>query len=184
MISLNFTPSKEMGIRRGLLLLLAIITAIIQHTPGFRLTLGSLSPMLLVPFVVCVAMYERSLQGLVFGFISGALWDFATSGADGMFTLMLSVIGFGLGVMITLYLRNRLVTAVFLSFVSSLAVSVAYWLVTVLRKGYDGTWEILFTHFLPLAVYSVLFVFVYYYLVGFIIKATSNTENARQTYVR
>ena len=181
---MNFTPSKEIGIRRGLFVLLAVLTAIFQHTPGFRLTVGSLSPMLLVPLVICVAMYERSLTGLFMGLLSGLLWDFATSGADGMFTLMLSVIGFGIGVLITLYLRNRLVTAVFLSFVSSLAVSVAYWMLTVLRKGYDGTWEILFTHFIPLAVYSALFVFVYYYLVGFIIKATSNTDGARQTYIR
>lgn len=181
---MNFTPSKEMGLRRGLFVLLAVLTAIIQHTPGFRLTVGNLSPMLLVPLVVCVAMYERSLAGLFMGLLSGLLWDFATSGADGMFTLMLTVIGFGIGMLITLHLRNRLVTAVVLSFASSLAVSVAYWAVTILRKGYDGTWEILFTHFIPLAAYSALFVFVYYYLVGFIIKATSDTEKARQTYIR
>ncbi len=180
---MNYTPSKEMGIRRGLFVLLAVITAILQHTPGFRLTLGNLSPMLLVPFVVCIAMYERSLYGLFFGLLSGVIWDFATSGADGMFTLMLSAIGFGIGVLITFYLRNRLITAVFLSFASCLAVSVAYWLVTILRKGYDGSWEILFAHFLPLAVYSALFVFAYYYLVGFIIRATGRTESSRQTYI-
>ena len=55
---------------------------------------------------------------------------------------------------------------------------------TPMVKQHDGTWEILFTHFIPLAVYSALFVFVYYYLVGFIIKATSNTDGARQTYIR
>lgn len=180
---MSFSPSKEIGIRRALLVVVAVLTAIFQHTPGFTLNLGSLSPMLLVPFTVCVAMYDRSLAGLAFGFISGALWDFASSGADGMFTLMLTVIGFLTGVLINFYLRNRLVTAVALSTFSCLAVSVAYWIITVLRKGYDGMWGILFTHFLPLAVYSALFVFIYYYLVGFIVKSTAKTESSKQTYV-
>lgn len=159
-------------------MLLAVLTAIFQHTPGFNLGIGRLSPMLLVPFVVCVAMYERSLMGLFIGLLSGVLWDFATSGADGMFTLMLTVIGFSVGVLTTFYLRNRLITAVLLSFASSAAVSVAYWMISVLRKGYDGTWEILFTHFLPLAVYSALFVFLYYYLVGFIVRITGKTDTS------
>ena len=164
-------------------MLVAVVTAAVQHTPGFTPSLGSLSPMLLVPFVVCVAMYERSMTGLAFGVLAGALWDFASTGADGMFTLMLAVIGFGTGIVITFYVRNRLFSAVVLSFVSCLAVSVAYWMLFVLRKGFDGTWAILITHFLPLAVYSTLFVFIYYYLIGLIIKATGKGEGSKQTYI-
>lgn len=181
---MNFSPSKEMSIRRGLLVLVAVLTAAVQHTPGFNFSLGSFAPMLLVPFAVSVAMYERSLMGLLFGFISGVLWDFASSGADGMYTLMLSALGFGLGILVTFYLRNRLVTAVVLSLFSCTAVSVAYWLVFILRKGYDDSWKILFGHYLPLAVYSAAFIFAYYYLVGFIIKVTGRTENSKQTYIR
>lgn len=174
---MNFNVSGK-GLRRGLIVLMAVFTAIFQHTPDFTLSFGRLSPMLLVPFVVCVAMYERSLMGLFIGLLSGVLWDFATSGADGMFTLMLTVIGFSVGVLTTFYLRNRLITAVLLSFASSVAVSGAYWMISVLRKGYDGTWEILFTHFLPLAVYSALFVFLYYYLMGFIVRITGKTDTS------
>lgn len=181
---MNFSPSKEIGIRRILLVAVAVLSAILQHTPGFRLNIGPLSPMLLVPFVVCVAMYERSIPGLCYGLFAGALWDFASTGADGMFTLMLATIGFGLGIIITFYIRNRLFSAVVLSLFSCTAVSVAYWLVFILRKELEGAWAVLFTHFLPLAVYSSLFVFVYYYLIGFIIKATGNTESSKQTYVR
>lgn len=180
---MSFSPSKEIGIRRVLFVLVAVLSALIQHTPGFNLSIGLISPMLLVPFVVCVAMYERTLTGLAFGVLAGALWDFASTGADGMFTLMLSTIGFGTGVIITFYIRNRLVSAVALTFVSSLAVSVAYWMIFVLRKGFDGTWIILLTRFLPVALYSTLFVFVYYYLVGFIIKATGKGDKVRQTYI-
>ena len=116
-------------------MLVMVLTALIQHTPDFNFSLGNLSPMLLVPFTVCVAMYERSTTGLLFGLFAGALWDFASSGADGMFTLMLACIGFGVGVLITFMLRNRLVTAVFLSVISCVAVTVAYWAVFVFRKG-------------------------------------------------
>ncbi len=181
---MNYTPSKEMGIRRGLLVFVAIVTAVVQNTPGFNLDFAGLSPMLAVPFVVSIAMYERSLGGLVFGFIAGVFWDFVSYGADGMFTLLLTLIGFSVGALTTFYLRNRLVTAVLLSFVSCTGVSVAYWLIFILRKGYDGMWEILFTHFIPLAVYSALFIFVYYYLVGFIIKSTGKADGAKRIYFK
>lgn len=165
-----------------MLLLVAVVTAIIQHTPGFRLSVGALSPMLLVPFVVCVAMYERSMTGLAYGVIAGALWDFASTGADGMFTLMLATVGFAVGITVTFYIRNRLFSAFVLTLISSAAVSVAYWMLFVLRKGFDGTWMILMTRFIPVAVYTALFVFVYYYLIGFIVKATSKGDKMR-TYI-
>lgn len=181
---LKLSKLGEIGKRRLFLLVVAVLTAIIQHTPGFNLKIGTLSPMLLVGFVVSVAMHERSLMGLSYGLIAGALWDFASSGADGMYTLMLTTIGFAVGIVVTLYVRNKVVSALVLNLVSCTAVSVAYWLVFILRKGYDGSWGILFTHFLPLAVYSSIFVIAYYYLVGFIIKATTVKEESRLTYIR
>ncbi len=180
---MNLSPSKEIGIRRILLVLVAALTAVIQHTPGFSLSVGSVAPMLLVPFVVCVAMYERTLTGLAFGVLAGAFWDFASSGADGMYTVLLAFTGFFTGTIITFYIRNRLVSAVFLTFAASLTVSVSYWVVFVLRKGFDGSFGILFTRFIPVAVYTTLFIFVYYYLVGFIIKITGKNDKARQTYI-
>ena len=181
---MKLSKLSEMGKRRLFLLVVAVLTAIIQHTPGFNLKIGTLSPMLLVGFVVSVAMHERSLMGLSYGLVAGALWDFASSGADGMYTLMLTVIGFAVGIIVTLYVRNRVISALVLNLRSCTAVSVAYWLVFILRKGLDGGWAILLTHFLPLAVYSSVFVIAYYYLVGFIIKATEVKEESRPTYLR
>lgn len=181
---LKLSDMSQTAKRRWLLLAVAVFTAIIQHTPGFNLKIGTLSPMLLVPFVVCVAMYERSLTGLAYGFVAGALWDFASSGADGMYTLMLTTVGFAVGIIVTLYIRNRLFSAVVLSLGSSAAVSVAYWLVFIMRKGYEGSFGILFTHFIPLAVYSSVFAIIYYYIIGLIIKATSKTEGTGLTYIR
>ena len=171
-----------MAVRRGLFIIVAVVSALIQNTPGFRLSLGALSPMLLIPFVVCVAMYERSLTGLAYGVLAGTLWDFGTTGADGMYTLMLATIGFTVGIIITFYVRNRLFSAFVLTLISSAAVSIAYWMLFVLRKGYEGTWVILLSRFLPLAVYTALFVFIYYYLIGFIVKATGKGDKKR-TYI-
>lgn len=179
---MNFTASKNMAVRRGLFILVAVVSALIQNTPGFRLSLGTLSPMLLIPFVVCVAMYERSLTGLAYGVLAGTLWDFGTTGADGMYTLMLATIGFTVGIIITFYVRNRLFSAFVLTLISSAAVSIAYWMLFVLRKGYEGTWVILLSRFLPLAVYTALFVFIYYYLIGFIVKATGKGDK-KHTYI-
>ncbi len=159
---------------------LAALTAIFQHTPGFRLEVFSLAPMLLVPLTVAVAMHERADRGLLFGLFAGLLWDFASSGADGMYTLMLATIGFGVGILITFIMRNTALSAFILSFVSCLAVSTAYWLIFIFRKGYDGMFSVLWSFYLPCAVYSSLFIFLYHYLVSLIIKGTG----VKKTYIK
>ena len=154
-----------------MLLVLVAVTAVFQHTNGAVPTLFGTKAMLLIPLVVAIAVHERSVNGLVFGALSGILWDFATVRGDGFFSVALCTIGFLCGCLVTYLMRNNLVTNLLLSGVGIFTVNTLYWFVFIFRKGYEGSWDVLFGYYLPSVLYTLVFSVVYYYLVGFIHKA-------------
>ena len=169
---------SKIYIRRGLLLLLVMFTAAFQHTDGAVPVLFGTKAMLLIPLAVAIGMYERSMSGLVFGTLAGVLWDFAAVRGDGFFSVCLAAVGFFSGVLVTWYLRNCILSALLLGAVSITGVNVIYWYIFIFSKGYEGATELLTGYYLPSVLYTLIFIFVYYYIVGFIVKLTTDKKKA------
>lgn len=168
----------ENYIRKALLLCLVALTAVFQHTEGAIPSLFGTRAMLLIPLTVAIAMHERSMQGLFFGALCGILWDFATVRGDGFFAVLLAFVGFISGSLVTYLMRNNIVTNLILSIAGIGFVNISYWFVFIFRKGYEGSVEVLFSYYLPSVLYTAVFAFVYYYLVGFIHRVTVKKKNA------
>lgn len=164
-------------IKRGLLLLLIMLTAAFQHTDGAIPSLFGAKAMVLIPLTVVIGMYERSLPGLAFGVIAGALWDFASVRGDGFFSVCLAVTGYLSGVLVTYYLRNNILSALLLGTVSSVGINTLYWFIFIYTDGYEGAVSLLTGFYIPSAVYTLMFIFIYYYLAGLIIKLTAYRKN-------
>lgn len=169
---MRFAFSRNVYIRRLLMALLVFLTALFQHS-GFIPELFGAPAMLLVPLTVCIAMFERSIPGMCFGVLAGVLWDFALSGGDGFFSVMLTAVGFMSGALVTFLFRNNIRAALLLSLGALSSCNVFHWLMFIVRKGYEGGAELLFSRYIPSVIYSMVFVFVYYYIVSLIFKATS-----------
>ena len=178
---MRFSNNRDIYIRRALFVFLVGFTAIYQHTSGALPSLFGARAMVLIPLTVCIGMYERSIPGLAFGVIAGALWDFAAVRGDGFFSVALATVGFFSGVAVTWFLRNNIFSALILSAIASTAVNTAYWLIFIFMKGYDAEAELLTGFYLPSALYTVAFTFIYYYLADFILKLTSG-EKRRKSY--
>ncbi|MBR5438106.1 MAG: hypothetical protein IKV21_04225 [Clostridia bacterium] len=172
---MRFASSRNIYIRRALTVLLIFMTALFQHS-AFVPPLFGAPAMLLIPLTVCVAMFERSIPGMCFGVLAGVLWDCATPGGDGFFSVMLTAVGFITGALVTFIFRNNIRSALILSFGALTVCNVSYWLMFIFRKGYEGAFDVLFTRYLPSVLYSLIFVFVYYYLVSFILRLTSENR--------
>lgn len=172
---MRFSSSRNIYIRRALTVLLIFATALFQHT-GLMPEILGVPAMLLVPLTVCVAMFERSMPGMCFGILAGVLWDFASVRGDGFFSVVLTAIGFASGALVTFVFRNNIRSALIISFGSLLFCNISYWLMFILRKGYEGAWDVLFSRYLPSVLYSLIFVFVFYYLVSLIVKATAEKK--------
>ena len=172
---MRFSSSRNIYIRRALTVCLVFVTALFQHT-GMLPDLFGAPAMALVPLTVCIAMFERSIPGMCFGVLAGLLWDFATPGGDGFFAVILTATGFFSGALVTFVFRNNVRSAVIISFLSLCVCNISYWMLFILRKGYEGAFDVLFTRYLPSVLYSLIYVFVYYYAVSFISKATADSK--------
>ncbi len=172
---MRFASSRNIYIRRALTVLLVFVTALFQHS-GFVPALFGAPALLLVPLTVCIAMFERSIPGMCFGVLAGLLWDFAASGGDGFFSVMLTAVGFISGALVTFLFRNNIRAALILSLGALTVCNISYWLMFIVRKGYEGGADLLFTRYLPSALYSLVFVFVYYYIVKAIFNLTAEKQ--------
>lgn len=173
---MKFADNKNLYIRRVLFVVLIVLTAVFQHTKGAVPSLFGAKAFLLIPLIVCISMFEKSMGGLSFGVLAGVLWDFATVRGDGFYAVMLALAGYTAGAAVAYIMRNNIFSALLLSAGASAFVSIGYWVIFILLKGYEGAWGVLFSFYLPSALYSFIFTAGYYYLVSAIVKATTDKK--------
>lgn len=174
---MTFAANRSVYIKRILMAVLVVFTAVAQHTDSAVPRLFSVPPMLLIPVVVSIAMFERSMAGMIFGAVAGILWDFAAVRGDGYFSVMLCAIGFFSGAAVTYLMRNNIYSALVLSAASTAVCNVGYWLIFILGKGYEGALSVLFSYYLPSVLYTIVFVFIYYHIVRFTVNLTTPKKN-------
>lgn len=156
---------KSLYIRRALIAVLIVLTALFQHTRGALPVLYGVRAMPLVALVAVVALFERSLAGLLFGLFAGVLWDFASASGDGFFAVMLCLVGFLCGLASSFVLRNNVFSAFAVSFVSLFVCLTAYWFGFIYLKGYDSSVSLFLRYYIPSCFYTLAFTPIYYYLI-------------------
>ncbi len=149
------TQRKNLIIRRICLALILLLLSVLQNTDGLFPQIFGVRALLLIPCVVCIAMYERDVWGMVFGLFAGALWDVFASGAS-YNALFLLAVGFGCGTLINTIMRNNIVTATLLTFISALFYNIIYWLFHFVVAGTDSAAFMLLRYYLPCILYTVI----------------------------
>ena len=140
---MKFADNKNLYIRRALFIVLIALTAVFQHTDGAVPSIFGAKAFLLIPLTVCIAMNEKSMGGLSFGILAGVLWDFATVRGDGFYAVVLALAGFTAGAAVTYLVRNNVFAALLLSLGACSFVTVSYWLIFILMRGYEGSFSLL-----------------------------------------
>ncbi len=151
------TQNKKLIFRRLCLALILLLLSVLQNTNGLFPQIFGVRALLLIPAVVCVAMFERDIFGMVFGLFAGALWDVFSSGAS-YNALFLLTVGFICGTLINTIMRNNVVTASILSFIAITLYTVIYWLVHFVFGGLDSAAYMLLRYYLPGILYTALFI--------------------------
>lgn len=160
---------KKLIMRRGSLALMLLILAVLQNTEGFFPQIFGVRALLLIPAVVCVAMYERDISGMLFGLFAGAIWDTASSGASFNALFLLSV-GFICGTLINTVMRNNIVTATLLSAIFIPIYHVGYWFFHYVFTGLDSARFMFLRYYLPGMAYTLVFAPLMFIIVRSIVK--------------
>ncbi len=151
------TQKKNLIFRRLSLALILLLISVLQNTNGFFPQIFGIRALLLIPAVVCVAMFERDIYGMLLGLFAGALWDVFASGAS-FNALFLLTAGFLCGTLINTIMRNNVVTASILTFIFSAIYNIFYWLFNFVFAGLDSAGFMLWRYYLPSIVYTTVFV--------------------------
>ena len=166
-------------IRRGILALLILLTAMFQNTRGAFPTFFGAHAILLIPLVVIIAMFERGFAGMFFGLFAGILCDICTGGADGFYAIIFTVTGFLCGTFITYFMRNNIVTAFVLGASASFICCTLYWLFFVLMRSVDGSGYVYIRYYMVSVLYTTAFVPLYYLIV---MKLCEKIKVPRRTF--
>lgn len=145
-------------------LFLILFLYILRASGLLLLQIGNISPIILLPLVISIAMFFGELSGAVSGFVVGLLMDTTSVGSSVFGCLSIMIIGLLCGIAAKFYLNKNIKSALALSVVSSFI----YYLVKFLclglfsGKGVDGQY---FANFLlPAVFYTSVFIIPFYFL--------------------
>lgn len=160
--------NKNIYIRRLCLAGILLLTALLQNTDGFLPSPLGFRAMPLIPAVICIAMYEREIPGMFFGAFAGLLWDSVARSGTNLNTILLTVLAFVCGCLITHLMRNNIITALLLGGSGTALFMLFYFLKEFIFTGrVDGAYKLI-TFYVPSLIYTVLFLPLMYYIVHFI----------------
>ena len=171
---MNLTPEdKRLITRRIIYGILLVIAAVLQNTPRAFFEPFGLRQLSVVTLVVCIAMTERELHGMILGLIAGLTLDI-TGGTTGINAIMLTIIGYVCGILVHSIIRNNLVTVLIFSSLSLFLFVDIYWLVTVVFAGIHPAFSVLLKFYWPSFLYTAVFIPIWFYIVRAIYKIFPN----------
>ena len=162
--------NKNIYLRRLILGVTVLVTAMIQNTAGLFPDIFGARALLLNPAVISIAMFERENSGMSVGLFAGAIWDMCSYTSLSYRTIRLTIFAFTCGALIKNIMRNNLVCALLLCGTSTLIYCLLSWLIAYVFNGYSTALKVLFEHYIPSAVFTMIFLPIYYFFVRYISK--------------
>ncbi len=144
--------------------LMALLFVLMQTAPRFFPAVGYARPVPLVPFVVCVALFEGVRIGAGVGLLAGLLWgvySFRLFGFDG---LILMAIGLVVGLMVQWLLRANFLSAMLLCTGGVLLQALLEWLFCHVLFLKEEVWTAVWAVYLPNAAYTLALTPLIYWL--------------------
>lgn len=150
--------------------IISFILYFIQYTKGYNLKIGNATAVLLVPVIVFIATFYREWTGALFGLAVGTLMDITTSGSTCFNAIALMLIGCAAGLLITYWLNNNLLSALFLDFVFVFIYFISKWLFLQFFSGQSYAVQYLLQYNLPSAFLTFAAGIPIYIIMRYIIK--------------
>ena len=111
---------------------------IIQQTPRLMPEIFGEKPMLLLPILVTIAIFENEIVGLFFGLGIGILADIGLWSIIGFYSIIFTIVGFFIGILVVNFIHTNLLTTIIVSFVVIVITDGFYFLLAYVLKFYDA----------------------------------------------
>ncbi|MBQ3563066.1 MAG: rod shape-determining protein MreD [Clostridia bacterium] len=156
------------------LFLICILLYLWQNSINAFPEIAGLRAIPVIPFVICVTMFNPETAGFVYGFAAGMLMDISWSKISGFNTTILFVLCIICGLLIQFLLNRTPATALLLSGMGCFLYFFVYWLCFHQLAGVADSAYSLMLRYMPMAIYSWAFTLPFYIFVGYMTKKLKN----------
>lgn len=153
------------------LALFFIVLFLLQYADGVLPRIGGAVPVLLVPAVICAAMFVREWAGAAFGLAAGIFMDLSTPGATCFHAVTLMLMGCAAGLLITCVFNNNLLAALAFNLVFIFLFVTAKWFFLYYMAEYDSPGLYFIKYSLPDGLYTWVLSIPMYLLIRRIMKS-------------
>ncbi len=140
-----------------------LVLYMVQQTPGLLPSLFGARPILIIPAVLAIAMFEPELPAMAFGIFGGLLIDFGIGAALGFHGIMLAVFCYLISALSANLFRTNLLTSFLVNTVSLLVIVTLQWLFYYVLYNYEYPIYALIYHYLPRIAYSLVLTPITFY---------------------
>lgn len=148
---------------------LALVYFIQSSTPALP-TIFGVKPMPAFIFMLCISAFGGETVGIISGLALGIATDIGSTSPDGFNALVMMIMGLACSLLATYLFNDRLPAAAVLCGIFTALYYILNWVVIIAIKGFEGTWLYLAKYSLPAALYTWIFVFLFWPLVKFFSK--------------
>lgn len=133
-------------------------------TPGL-FELGNTRPLIVLPMVICVGVFEGELRGGIFAIFAGILWSSGVTVFWGFHPLVLYICVVFCGVVTSVYLQENLPSTMLLAGVAIAAYLLASFFVNYAIWNYGNAGEIFKRSYIPTFFFTWAVTPIYYFIV-------------------
>ena len=140
-----------------------LVLYVLQETPGLIPAVGLAKPVLVLPAVISIALFEGETAAMVFGVVGGLLIDFGFGSVLGFHALLLAGGCYLISLLAANLFQTNFLSALLVTAVSSAAIFLLQWLFFYVMSGYAYVGYTLLAHYLPLFCYTTAVTPLAYY---------------------
>ncbi|MDD3692810.1 MAG: rod shape-determining protein MreD [Oscillospiraceae bacterium] len=156
--------------------LVILLTIILQSLPRFLPQLLSAKPLLIIPVVVCIAMFEGPVDGAAAGVCGGILWDLFSDRLLGFNALILLILCCACGLMSQLLIRNNLLSTLMMTAATLFVQGILSWFFYDLLLDFENSLTALLYFTLPGIFYTLILTPPIYLAVYAVARILRNRE--------
>lgn len=140
-----------------------LVCFVLQETPGLIPQLFGARPVLVVPAVLAVAMFEAEIPAMLFGLFGGLLIDFGMGSLLGFHGLLLAALGFCISLIAANLMRTNLLSAMMVAVVAGAVLMFLDWACFYVMPGFGEAFYTLKAHYLFIYLYTSAVMPIAYY---------------------
>lgn len=141
-----------------------VITFVIQQIPGIIPEIFGGRPMLLIPLLVSVVMFQNETISIFLGLFVGIMMDVGIGSVIGLYAIIMTLISYAISFFSGRLIKINILSSLIFSFLSITIVYMINMLLTCILYGFDNFVYMFINHYLSRMLYTFALSPLFYFI--------------------